>query len=226
LNILFILSVFSPLLPILVFWLFHFNREQRPKWVFFLLLSVGLLIDLISYDIARKSFSTIWLVNLYTIIEFSLLAYFFILIIKGKKIIKIIQWLYILFVAFWLVYNFIIKGISVYDYIFQAIEFILLLAFCIIYLFQKVKIFQTEFVYNTYDFWLVAALLLYCAGTFFSFLVITSDKVTPVTIAFEYISRFGNIFKCILITVAFCINSKNSLDIEEKNKKSIYHITA
>lgn len=225
-NYTYLISIFSPLLPILVFWLFRFNKEQRPKWVIFLLLVVGFITDILSYNIARRFYNTQWVMNLYTVIEFSLLAYFFILIIKGQKIIKIIQWLYILFVAFWLVYNFIIKSIFVYDYIFQAIEFILLLAFCIIYLFQKVKIFQTEFVYNTYDFWLVAALLLYCAGTFFTFLVITSDKLTPDVIAFEYISRFGNIFKSILITVAFCINSKNSLDIEEKNKKSIYHITA
>ncbi len=222
-NSLQILSIFFPLLPILVFLLFRFNREQRPKWVIFLLLLIGIFTDFLSYRISLYN-RNIWVVNIYTIVEFSFLVYFFILIIRGKKLINIIKWLYYTFVLLWFVYNFIIKSILDYDYIFQAVEFILLLAFCILYLFQKVKNNKSEFVYNTYDFWLVAALLLYCAGTFFSFLVITSEKRTPDIIEFEYISRFGNIFKSILITVAFTINSKNSLNIEDHNKKSIYHI--
>lgn len=212
-------------MPILVFLLFSFNRKQRPKWAIFLLLIIGLLIDIAAYSISQKYRNTLWLINIYTAVEFSFLTYFFTIIIKRKKVILFIKVVYIAFISFWIINNVLLSNIYRFDYISQAIEFIFLLAFCVLYFFQKVRVVSTEYIYSTYDFWLVAAILMYCAGTFFSFLVSTSQEASPSTLAFEYITRFGNIFKCILITIAFSINSDNSLRNQPKKNNSIYHIT-
>ncbi|MBX2932345.1 MAG: hypothetical protein KF781_10415 [Chitinophagaceae bacterium] len=190
-----------------------------------MLLIIGLLTDIVGFNLSKKYHNTTWLINIYTAVEFSLLTYFFTIIIKRKKAILFIKVVCIAFISFWIINNVLLRNIYRFDYISQAIEFIFLLTFCVLYFFQKVRIVSTEYIYSTYDFWLVAAILMYCAGTFFSFFVLINPEATPNILAFEYITRFGNIFKSILITIAFSINSGNSLRNQPKKNNSIYHIT-
>ena len=218
------ISIYSTLLPILAFVVSRFNRKQKLKWVVFILLLVGVFVDIISYKLAKKSENTLWLINFFTVVEFTLLCYFFSLLLKLKHSSKIIFLSFIFFLITWGYFNVLKNNINSFDYRSQAIEFIFLLLFCIMFFFQKTKISDTIFIYNTYQFWLVSALLIYCAGTFFSFFIpmSNSEKARDI-IVFEYISRIGNIVKSILITIAFCINPAK-LSKNRPNPNSIYYI--
>ncbi|MEI2709395.1 MAG: hypothetical protein V9E96_10325 [Chitinophagaceae bacterium] len=73
-----LLSILSPIIPILIFLLFKHNRKERLKWVIFVLLLLGVLVDLLGLRLAKHQSTNVWLINIYTLVEFSLLSFFFI----------------------------------------------------------------------------------------------------------------------------------------------------
>lgn len=186
---------------------------------------LSLVTDTLSYNLGKKGTSTVGLIHVFTLVEGSFLLYFFYTLLKKQSSAqKIIATLGFIFIAIWTLRALLFKSFFVYDYFTQTIEFIVLLILCLMYFFQKVKITDTTFIYNTYEFWLVAALLIYCAGTFFSFFIpMNASERNTDTLVFESISRFGNIFKSVLITVAFCINPDKHLK-NQHNPNSIYYI--
>ncbi len=220
-----LISILSVFIPILVFIFYSFNRKSRLKWVIFLLLLSGLTTDVLSYYLAKQRTSNIGLIHLFTLIEGCFLVYFFYsLLYKQSATKKTILIFGSLFILVWAIRALFFKSFLVYDYFSQAIEFIMLLILCLLYFFQKVKVTDTVFIYNTYEFWLVSALLIYCAGTFFSFFIpMNSNERNTDTLVFEYISRFGSIIKNLLSTVAFCINPDKLLK-NQPNPNSIYYI--
>ena len=220
-----LISILSVFLPILVFLFYSFNRKSRLKWVIFLLLLNSLTTDILSYYLAKQSTSNIGLIHTFTLVEGCFLVYFFYTLLKKQSSTKkAILALGTIFILIWVVRAAFFKSFFVYDYFSQTIEFIILLLLCLFYFFQKVKVTDAVFIYNTYEFWLVSALLIYCAGTFFSFFIpMNAIERNTDTLVFESISRFGNILKSILITVAFCINSDKLLK-NQPNPNSIYYI--
>lgn len=217
-------SIYFPIIPLLVFTFFSFNRQSKPKWIIFLILIAGIFTDVISFNLAKDSKNTLWLINIFTILESLLLTYFFSLLLKTKTQKIILVAFFVGFSCMWLFRNLIRSGLNSFDFYSQTIEFLFLLIFCLLFYFEKSKVTDSTFIYNTYEFWLVSALLIYCAGTFFSFLTpMSGSELDKNTIVFEYISRIGNIIKSILITVAFCINPAK-LSKNRPNPNSIYYI--
>lgn len=219
-----LISILSALIPISAFIFYSFNRKYRLKWVIFLLLVLSLATDISGYNLGKKGTSTIGLIHLFTLVEGCFLIYFFYTLLKKQSATrKIILTLGAIFILIWLVRAAFFRSFFVYDYFSQAIEFIILLLLCLFYFFQKVKVTDAVFIYNTYEFWLVSALLIYCAGTFFSFFIpMNAVERNADTLVFEHISRVGNILKSILITVAFCINPDKLLK-NQPNPNSIYY---
>ncbi|MCU0322986.1 MAG: hypothetical protein MUE72_11250 [Chitinophagaceae bacterium] len=220
-----LISIFSVFLPILVFLFYSFNRKSKLKWVIFLLLVTSLIVDILSFFLAKKSTSNIGLIHIFTLTEGGFLVYFFYTLLKKHTVTKkIILALASIFFLTWAVRALFFQSFIVYDYFSQTIEFILLLLLCLFYFFQKVKVTDAVFIYNTYEFWLVSALLIYCAGTFFSFFIPMNPNARNAdTLVFEHISRLGSIIKNLLITVAFCINPDKLLK-KQPNTNSIYYV--
>ena len=209
-NYLHIISIFSPIISILVFIIFLKRNNAKLKWIFFYVLTIGLLVDISCLYLIKKGLSTLWLINLFTLVECELLFLFFLFLFEKNKLFKKITLVFaIAYFSTWVINNFLVGSIYNYDYLTQTIEFILLLFLCLLYYYQKAKIFGDIFIYNTHEFWLVTALLIYCSGTFFSFFIpINITEKTRDAILFEYISRIGNILKNILIAIAFCMQNK------------------
>lgn len=220
-----LISILSVFIPILVFIFIAHNRKSRLKWVIFLLLVLSLLTDLLSYNLGKKGTSTVGLIHVFTLVEGSLLLYFFYTLLKKQSSSQnIVLSLGAIFVGTWIVRAIFFKSFYVYDYFSQTIEFIILLLLCLMYFFQKVKVTDTTFIYNTYEFWLVAALLIYCAGTFFSFFIpMNASERNQDTLVFENISRLGSVIKNILIAISFFINPNKILK-NQPNPNSIYYI--
>ena len=224
--ILFYILFFSPLISILAFFVFFKRNTSKLKWIIFLLTAIGFLVDYFCTALANKNIYTVWVINIYTLIEGLLLFSFFYFLFAPKILFqRITLLLSTILVSIWLATNFIFGEIHIYDSISQASEFIILFILCLLYYFLKAKTVDEYFVYSYFEFWIVSALLIYCAGTFFSFFVPTSitNQRTPDTLAFEYISRLGGILKNILIAIAFCMQNKSpSNNLAKAN--SMYNI--
>lgn len=219
----YLVSIFSPIVPILLFIVLKHNQKVKVKWVIFYLLCVGLVIDVFSYRLSLNGTNTQWLINTFTIIEFSLLSYFFYLLFAEKKLQQLVKIIYILFTAGWCVRNIVLGKLAAFDVILQTIEFIILLCFCIIYLFQQVQQTETVVIYSTFQFWLIASILMYCAATFFSFigLMLLTQSISSQSLeihAIEYISRFSSILKSIFFCIAFTMKPIQ----EDKNIQYYY----
>jgi len=219
------ISIYSPILSILAFCIFRFNWKQKLKWTIFILAIVSITVDMVCKYFAEKSIPTIWIINLFTLIEFYLLfTFFYFLFFQKIALRKTVIGLSLVFLIFWISKNFLFGTINSYDYLSQALEFIILLFLCLIYFFQKTKITDTTFIYNYYEFWIVAALLMYCAGTLISFFTpINTNQKDLDTQVFETITRLSSILKHALITVAFCINNKMSSN-NLKSQNSTYYM--
>lgn len=219
------ISIYSSLLPILAFCLFSFNWKKLLKIIIFILCLISIIADVACNYLGNKSIPTLWIINVFTVLEAELLFTFFYILFTKKIFKQVTLALAISFLAIWLFRNLIFGNIHSYDYVSQTVEFIFLFILCLLYFFQKTKITDTILIYSYYEFWIVSALLMYCAGTFFSFLTPLSSQVQKNTDIhlFEVITRLSSIVKSILITVAFCMKNipkSNNLT----NPNSMYYL--
>lgn len=219
------ISICSPLIGIIFFCSLKHNWEQKRKWIIFILLSIGVITDVACLLLVKQQVQTLWVVNLFTLFECLLvLHYFYMLYGNTKRLRYLLITVGSIFLSLYCLRNFFLGRISIYDYTSQELEFIFIFFFCLIYYFQKTKITDTIFIYSKYDFWIVSALLIYCAGTFFSFFIPSDSKETTAdTLAFEYISRIGNILKNVLITIAFTINHNHHISNNSRKQNITYY---
>lgn len=204
------------------------NKLEKSKWVFFILVLISFTFDISSLLLSQNGIRTVLLINLYLVIEVTFLYIFFLHLFALNKFAKTITKITCATViVIWLFFNFIKGGFfNTYDFVSIALEFIIIFILCLLYFFQVVtQIRDTTPVYNTASFWLITALLLYCATTMFSFFIpINKSDRTSDTIAFEYISRIANFIKNILFSIAFMINTNKFKNDTTYKPQSIYNI--
>ena len=145
----------------------------------------------------------------FTIIEYSIFAYFLYSIIENKIFKVIILIGTIGFYLFALIYFFISKDHG-FDSISASIEAILIVAFCIFYLFDQLNKPQVMFIYQDPNFWFVVGFLVYLSGTLFLFIQ-ASELEKEVRQNFWKINLFANITKNILFAIAFSTKKSNSI---------------
>jgi hypothetical protein len=159
--------------------------------------------------------TTIFLYSSFTFFEYSLFAAILYMIIKNRFFKKMIITISILFTIFLILYDLIGK-VKVIDSIPIGIEAILILIYSFYYLFEQMKDTENLFIYSRYPFWLVIAMMLYLAGSFFIYIYASQlgDKEV------ERYWIFTNIFciiKNILFTFAIVLNNKQS--VEKKHNR-------
>jgi hypothetical protein len=187
---------------------------------------VSFAVDIICINLAKSLEPTVWIITLFTLLEGQLLFLFFYLLFADKKYLRItVISIGVLFLSLWIWKNFISGNIHQYDYFSQTLEFIFLLFLCLLYFFQNTKVTSTTFIYSYYEFWIVSALLMYCAGTFFSFFtpMSTAKEGDWNTQMFETITRSSSILKNIILAIAFSISNKK-ISNNSRNPNSIYYI--
>jgi hypothetical protein len=201
------ISWFSSLLPILAFIPLLFKKNEMPIWVIFLYSVYSFTNDaIIIYRSDHEMKFSIFLYT-FTVIEYLLFSYILLNLIQSKLIRKIIVACSVLFVVFCL-FNMIDKPVSKFDSLQASIESILVLIYCVIYFFEQINQPKVIFLYSTYTFWIVVAILIYLAGTFFLYVFAAN---IPDAMRYEYwpINLICNILKNILFAVAIIMQAKN-----------------
>ena len=179
-------------------------------WVIFFYSIYSFLNDiLIQFNIAGSE-NKYTLYSLYTIVEYSCMAYLFYKLITNITVKWILLSCSVLFLIF-AFYGLFRAKARTFDSISVSIEAILLLAFCVYYLFERVKNSNSLFIYTTYQFWITVALMIYFAGTFFLFIYAQNyfDNANFFN-TYSLINATFYILKNILFSVAFSVKEDNT----------------
>jgi hypothetical protein len=197
------ISYYSHLLPLLVFFLFL--RRNKTTWVKVLLLYVvfSFLVDNLLLFVEHKKYNyyTYHILSAYTIIEYSIFAFYLHSVIQ-KKLFRIV--IVIGTIGFYLfaIYSLFLSTDMGFDSMSASIESILIVAFCILYLFDQLNKPQVIFIYQEPNFWFVVTFLVYLSGTLFLF-ISASALEKHIRDKLWEINYFANITKNILLAIAF-----------------------
>lgn len=207
-------SIISSLLPLFLFILL--GKKAFEKKVFIILLYSSLSF---ATDVTIKLFENfqilssktyLFIVSIFTIIEFTCFSLFFNELFKKSILSNIIKTSILLYIPI-SVYlltseNHLVNTLDTIPVITQAIFFILLSLY---YFFNQIKKPVNLFIYDTFEFWIVASILLYFSGTFFIYLF-SSNLSNNELNKYWFINYIFNLLKNILFGLAFYLNIKKS----------------
>ncbi len=211
-----LLSVYSPLIPIVLF-LLYFNKSKKTVlWVFFIysiyaFSNDNLLLyiqNLYSQNRGLKYliYYNNTILQVFTILEYLFFSLFFYLILNSKSFKKIILYISVIFTLFCF-YFIIDKGVKQFDSIQTSVEGILLIVYSILYFYEKISSTLDTFIYQNFKFWIVFGILIYIAGNLFLF-TYTSDLPSEVRDQYWIINYVSNISKNLLFALAIYFQAK------------------
>lgn len=134
----------------------------------FVLLMIALCIDIISYVFWENNMKTALVFRIYTLLEFALLSYYFIKIVRRKAITVSMK---IVFCGFVLVtiLDATLQGVMSMDNYSIAIESIVFILYSIIAMLLMIKEAVHQNIFDASEFWIIIAVLIYFAGNLFVF---------------------------------------------------------
>jgi hypothetical protein len=201
-----LLQQYSPILPILAFLFFFKKIRGWHLWVIFFYCLYSFANDYFILDKVEKGLSIKIQLYIFTVIEYTVFAFFLGSILENELIKKILVGVSIAFVVFCF-YQIYAQTIKVFDSLQTAMGAIILIAFCIAYLYEQINKPQLTFIYASPQFWMVMAILIFLAGTFFLF-VFAANLPKEEARQYWIINHISNILKNILFSVAIVVYGK------------------
>lgn len=141
--------------------------------------------------------------NVYQLAESISLYYFFYLIIKNVAIRKIILFLSILYIIFWMFSLFKFGNKSYFSGC-TNFENMTVLGLIIYYYYEQIIIINSAFIYAESTFWIITAFFIYIAGTFFLYLYIPSLDLLEQE-RYYVLNYIFTIIRTVLLSVAIFI---------------------
>jgi hypothetical protein len=157
-------SIFIPLAIAFFNWKKTWN-ELRPLC---LVLILSLLSDSISFVFIQYSLNTYWIVNIYLITQFLLVAWIFKRELSKYHLIDLVI---IVFIIFGLINLSLFQGPWVFNSVSNAVASLILISFCLLYFYQLLNELPIVHVQHLPMFWIAFGVLTYYSGNFFLFLV-------------------------------------------------------
>lgn len=150
--------------------LVSFKRTKKEKglWVLAAYFVADIALNYAMFNNASLKWERIFL-TIYTLVEFSLFAWFLFIQIKNDVFKKAIITSIVGFTIFSFVYFSFAKYQSI-DTVPIGIETILILIFSFYYLYEQMNEPSSLFIYNKYAFWVIAGIMIYLAGSFFIYI--------------------------------------------------------
>lgn len=205
-NLFSFLGTYSPVLPpFLLIILTNVALKSKVLRVVSLYSLIELFTNLAANEISPKGI--IFLYSVFTVFEYALFAWVFYLLIENSRFKNLVVVASLLFAAFWIIYKLYGKHQNL-DSIPIGVETILILTFAFIFLFEQVENLAGKLLYQRYSFWITSGILIYLAGSFFSYLF--SNELDERTLAFFW--TFTNIcstFKNVLFLIAIGIYNRD-----------------
>jgi hypothetical protein len=202
LSVIQIISSISSLLPIVFFILFCLKTNEKGLWVIFLYSIFSSVSDSLVSSL-WGSHRTFLLWNIYTIVEYSFLAYFFYLTIKLRLVRVLITIISALFI---IVFFFLFKSINVrFNSILSFFSQANILILCLVYIFMSMNHTTESLNILNPVFLIVIALLFYVACTLFLFIIANKLSEDEMTKYWRNITVYNNILTNLLFAAAFLL---------------------
>ena len=198
---LFIISTFSGILPIVFFILFYNRNKDGGYWAIFLYCILSLCADA-SYHISGIKDYSFYILSTFSIVEYSLFAYFLYMAFKERVFKIVLIFCSVLFYSIALVNMFKGKRTESFDSLSASLESSLLIIYSIFYLYEQIKDPTVFYIYYSKKFWIIIAFLLYFSSTLFLFIY----AVNLTREQYKFYWSINNIFdalKNLLFAVSF-----------------------
>ena len=205
------ISLFSVILPIILFFLFFKRNKDGGLWVIFLYCLFSFFADGAYNHFKHKPDYFFFIYSSFTIIEYSLFSLFIYLTFK-EKIFKYILIICSLFFYAIAILNIIHKNQESFDSISASLESILIIVYGIFFLYEQVKDPSVFYVYYSKKFWVIMACLLYLSSTLFLF-IYAATFTRPDQSTYWVINNVFDTIKNLLFAISF---------IMKKDKKQSY----
>ncbi len=193
-------SILSSLLLIIFFLSFSGKNKQRKLWVIFFYVVISFFSDL-TLLVFDNQFDPFYLFLCFTIVECSLFSLFYYLTYTTKTFIRILIFCYALFMSL-AIYTLVQPPSTTFDSLTTTLEAVFIIFFSILFFYEQLNDPEITFIYDTKDFWIVVAFLLYLSGTLF--LYISTDLMSyRQRYNFWDINQYANIIKNVLLGLAF-----------------------
>ena len=182
--------------------MFCTKTDIKGLWVIFLYSIVSFLSDTL-LNSSWGTNHTIVLWNLYTIVEYSILALFFYLTLKLRLIRALII---VISTIYFIVFMIMIKSIALqYNSVLSFFSQVIILALCLVYLFTSMN--QTSETVSILSplFLIVIALLLYVAFTLFLFIIANKLSAKEMDQYWGGITVYNNLLTNLLFSAAFLL---------------------
>lgn len=213
-NILKALSGFSGILPIVFFLLFLKRNNEKKLWVIFLYVVLSFLTDVTAGSLPDHSQTKFYVFSFFTIIEYTLFSIFLYLNFKSKKL----RWMILAALPlFYMLAGYYILNkdqSKLFDAVPASLESIMMIIFCVSFFFEQITDVEVSFIYSSKTFWIIVAIMVYSAATFFLF--VSAEFLTQEERkAYWFINLISNIIKNLLLTIAFIIPNHKPQPISE-----------
>ena len=205
------ISLFSVILPIILFVLFYKRNKGGGLWVIFLYCMCSFLADGFYNHFHNKPDYFFYIYSSFTITEYTLFTVFLYMVLKEKIFKYILIACSLLFYAI-AILNIIHKNKESFDSISASLEAILIIVYGILFLYEQVKDPAIFYVYYSKKFWIIIAFLLYCSSTLFLF-IYAATFTRPDQSTYWVINSVFDIIKNLLFAISFTM---------KKDKKQSY----
>lgn len=213
------IAILSDLLPLILFIFFAKSKKNIGLRVVFFLAIYSIFINFFVLSNKQLREYNFLIGRITTFVEFSLFSFLFFKIIesknfrKGMIVISALIGIYLLYDLFSSTYN-------SFDSVPSGITSLVFLIYCISYLFEKVQDPTSLFLYSSPTFWVVVALIIYFAGTFFPFIYAQSHMLEDKFVSeYDLIHDPLYIIKNLLFAFAMLIKDKTLKSSYPMNKK-------
>lgn len=181
------------------------SREKRVFFVYTILITILVIVGFSLLYVFNSEQSYYLAVRIYTIIEYSTLAYFFSLYIKRKIINNLLLFSIGVYIVF-CIYSYAKQKTPEMPFMLISVEHVLLLIFILYYFFETIQNITSEPIYQKAIFWISVAFIINSAGNFFLFLYSKNSFKDDTfkmqyTIIYTTVTILKNIFLCISIPI-------------------------
>lgn len=213
-----LLSFLSSLILIILFLVLRKKNQEKKLWVIFFYVISSLSSDImlqIFSDANIYSVERYYIYCCFTVIEYTIISWFFYVTILTKNIKRFILACYPIFYII-AVYVYLNPPLNYeFDSLLASSEGILVIIFTITYLYEQINSSQTTVVYENKDFWIIIAFLFYLSATIFLFnkAVTLEDKSRQASWS---INDLANIIKNVLFFIAFNMPAQKTVNQTRK----------
>lgn len=208
------ISVFSALLPILIYLFFIKRNKGNGYGLIFLYALFSFCTDFV-FLLLNSATASFYIYSLFTILEYCLFTVFFYLHLNNPLMRKLIIGGSLVFFASAL-YSIATTKDFQFDSFPASIESILIICYSVLFFYNQLKNPVTTFIYSSKEFWVIVAILLYLSTTLFLF-ISSAYMSEEERNTYWPINSIANIIKNLLLALSFILIA------EKPNKKNIFH---